>query len=140
MNPSKNVKLVLDILQDEIRGDVAAALSKMDKNYSMTWVYKSPKGVLFPVSKPDFAADMKEAYVIKDRKYDIKNIAEGENVVMVELVESYTDQDTNQFHQTPLTLVLEIKDGKILRGRHYCDPQVSYLKLDNNEIRAIFDK
>jgi ketosteroid isomerase-like protein len=138
---SKNITTALAILQDEIRGDVAAAMQKMDPSYSMTWVYKSPKkGVLFPVSHPDFKADMKEVYKIEGRNYDIKNITENKDVVMIEMVESYPDPETKKLYQTPLVIVMEFKDGKIVRGRHYCDPNLSYLDLKKEEIDGIFKK
>lgn len=35
---SKNVQTVLNILQDEVNGDVASALKKMTKDYTMTVV------------------------------------------------------------------------------------------------------
>jgi hypothetical protein len=139
MNKSTNIKTVLEILKNEIEGDVQSALQKMDSGYSMTWVYKSPKGVLFPVSRPDFKAEMKEVYKIEGRTYDIKNVAEGENIVMVELVERYPDPETKHLHQTPLVLVIEMQNGKIRRGRHYCDPQISYLDLKKEDIDQIYN-
>jgi len=141
MNQSQNVKTALAILNDEIRGDLVAALSKMDPAYSMTWVYKTPKkGTLFPVSRPDFEEDMKEAYVVKGRNYDIKNITEGPDTVMIEMVESYPDPDTKKLYQTPQVIVMEFKDGKIIRGRHYCDPNISYLDLKKEDIDGIYNK
>ena len=116
------IQKVLEILDDEIKGDVKSALSKMDKKYSMTWVYKSRKGVLFPRTKPNFKAEMKEVYVIKGRKYDIKHIVSGKDVVFVEVVESYPDPDSKKVYRTPLVLVIEFKNGKLWKGRHYCDP------------------
>ncbi|MEI8339615.1 MAG: hypothetical protein WCF94_03035 [bacterium] len=139
---SKNIKLVLEVLNDEIKGDSKSALNKLSDDYSMTWMYKSIKGTLFPASKraensESFDVDLEDIYQIKDRKYDIKNIAEGENVVMVELVESYTDPVTKQLYRTPLVLVLKIVDNKIKVGRHYCDPQVSYLNLTEEDINKV---
>jgi len=136
---SKNIKTVLKILKDETAGDVRAALRKMDKNYSMTWMHKAPKsGELFPATKKSIKEELKDVYHIKGKKYDIKNIAESKNVVMVELVESYPDPKTKQVYRTPLVLVLEMKNGKIKTGRHYCDPRVSYLELTNKEINKAF--
>lgn len=130
--------MVLEILRDEIRGDVLSALKKMDKKYSMTWVYKSPRGKLFPRTKPDFNREMKDVYRIKGREYDIKNIAEGKNIVIIEMVESYPDNKTKKIYRTPLVIVLEIKNGKILKGRHYCDPHLSYLNLTKKQIKGIY--
>ena len=45
---SPNVKIVLSILQDEIDGNVKSAINKMHPNYSMTWMYKTKNGTLFP--------------------------------------------------------------------------------------------
>jgi ketosteroid isomerase-like protein len=139
MKGSKNVRLVLDVLRDEIRGDVAAALEKLTKDYSMTWVYKTKKE-LFPSTKQDVRAEMGEVYPIKGRQYEIKNIAEGKDVVMVELVESYPDPKTSKVYRTPLVLVLEMKQGKIRTGRHYCDPAVSFLHLSKSDVGKAFKK
>jgi ketosteroid isomerase-like protein len=130
---SKNVEVVLEILKNEVDGDIGAALKKMAADYSMTWMYQG-KSELFPESKADFEAEMKEIYPIKGRKYEIKNIAEGENVVMVELIESYPDPQSGQLYQTPLVLVLEMEEGKLKKGRHYCDPRVSYMKLSQEDL------
>jgi ketosteroid isomerase-like protein len=132
---SKNLKIVLDILNDEIRGDVDSALKKVTKDYSMTWMYKNKNDKLFPRTGKNFKKGMREVYVIKGRKYDIKNIAEGDNVVMVELVESYPDPETKKVYRTPLVIVLEMKNGKIRRGRHYCDPNLSHLHLSKKQIQ-----
>ena len=98
---SKNIQTVIDILKDEIRGDVGSALKKMTKDYTMTWVYQTKSGELFPSTKNDLKAELEEVYPIKGREYDIKNIAEGDNVVMIELVESYPDPDTKKVYRTP---------------------------------------
>ncbi len=135
---SKNIKLVLDILEDEINGDVASALKKMAKNYRMTWVYRSKDGTLFPATSNDVEKELKEVYPIKGRKYDIKNIAEGKDVVMVEMVESYPDPKTKKVYRTPLVIVIEIKKGKIVRGRHYCDPDLSYLFLTKEQVNKAY--
>ncbi|MEK7106812.1 MAG: nuclear transport factor 2 family protein, partial [Patescibacteria group bacterium] len=52
----------------------------------------------------------------KGRRYDIKNIAEGKDLVMVELIESYSNPKTKRVYHTPLVLVLEMKNGKICQG------------------------
>lgn len=79
-------------------------------------------------------------YKIKGRQYDIKNIAEGDNVVMVEMVESYPNPKTKKVYRTPLIIVLEMKNGKIRTGRHYCDPDVSYLNLNKTQIAKAYKK
>lgn len=129
----KNIETIHEILADEIRGDVAAALEKMHKDYSMTWVYKRRDGTLFPrVESKDVEAAMKEVYVIKDRKYDIKHILADEHTVIAELVESYSDE--GKTYRTPMVIVWELEEGKIKKGRHYCDPQLSYLDLSQENI------
>lgn len=136
---SKNVKIVLDILRDEIRGDVESALKKLVSDYTMTWVEKDKKGKLFPRTKKNIKKELKEVYHIRGRKYDIKNIAEGRNVVMVEMVESYPDPKTKKVYRTPLVIILEMRNGKIKKGRHYCDPDLSYLHLTKKQIQKAFD-
>lgn len=93
---------------------------------------------MFPRSEKDIEKELDTVYQIKDREYDIKNITENDSVVMVELVESYPDQKTGKVYRTPLVLVLEMKDGKIRRGRHYCDPKISHMFLSKDEINKIF--
>lgn len=130
---SKNLEVVLSILRDEVNGDVASALQKMAKNYSMTWMYKG-KDVLFPSTGVSVEDELDDVYPIRGRVYDIKNIAEGDGVVMLEMVESYPDPDTGKVYKTPQVIVLEMEDGKIVTGRHYCDPDVSHLDLTDSDI------
>src|SRR5689334_6409907 len=106
---SKNKKIVLEILEDEIRGDVSSARKKLANDYTMTWVYLGSDGVLFPRTIGDIQKSLEEVYPIRGREYDIKNIAESRNVVMVEMVESYPDPKSKQIYRTPLVLVLEME-------------------------------
>ncbi len=136
---SKNVQTVIDILQDEVNGDISAALKKMSDDYTMTWVYADiDEKQLFPTTKKDVRKDMKEAYVIKGRQYDIRNIAEGKDVVFVELIESYPDSKTKKVYRTPLVLVLEMKKGEIRTGRHYLDPRLSGKDLTKTQIERAY--
>lgn len=135
---SKNVQVVIDILNDEIRGDVRSALKKMTRDYTMTWVYQKKNGELFPATKNDLEAELEDVYPIKGRSYVIKNIAEGSNVVMIELIESYPDPETKKIYRTPLVLVIEMKGGKIRTGRHYCDPSLSYLNLTQKQAEKAY--
>jgi len=130
---SKNLKAVLEILRDEVKGDVSAALRKMTKDYTMTWMYQSGKEV-FPSTKIDMEKELEEVYPIKGRQYDIRNIAEGKGVVMIELIESYPDPETKKVYRTPLVLVLEMRNGKIKKGRHYTDPRLSFMYLKKSQI------
>ena len=132
-----NIQTILDILQDEVDGNVVSALRKMTRDYTMTWMYKSGK-MLFPSTGKNVEKEMKEVYPIKGRQYDIRNVAEGDGVVMIELVESYPDPKTRKVYRTPLVLVLEMKNGKIRRGRHYCDPKISYLHLTKSQTEKGF--
>lgn len=93
---SKNIQIIIDILQDEVNGDVVSAKQKITDDYTMTWVYRSRVGKLFPTSSPDQDKEMKEIYKIKGRKYEIYHIAETKNTVMLELIESYPDQETKK--------------------------------------------
>jgi ketosteroid isomerase-like protein len=136
---SKNIQVVLDILQNEVQGDVVSALKKMDKGYTMTWMYLDDKK-LFPSTQVDIKKELEEVYPIKNRVYEIKNIAEGKDVVMVELVESYPDPKTKKVYRTPLVLVLEMKNNKIVTGRHYLDPKISYKYLTKKQVEKGFKK
>jgi len=95
MNISPNIQLVLDILKNEADGDVKVALTKMTKDYKMTWMYQG-KEELFPTTSNDVDAELEDVYPIKGREYDIRNIAESENVVMIEMIENYPDPDDGQ--------------------------------------------
>jgi len=136
---SKNIQTVLEILQDEVSGDVRSALKKMTKEYTMTWVYKSGDN-FFPTEKVNLKDDLEDVYPIKGREYDIRNIAEGKNVVMIELIESYPDPETKKVYRTPVVLVLEMKNGKINTGRHYCDPRLSFEHLSKSKVEKAFKK
>jgi ketosteroid isomerase-like protein len=139
MKKTQKTQTALDILDDEIKGDIQAALKKMHDDYSMTWVYKTHKTKeLFPTTPKNIKKMMSAVYHIKGRSYDIKNVSEGKDVVMIELVESYPDPKTRKVYRTPLVLVLEFKKGKIITGRHYCDPQIPYLHLSKKQINKIY--
>lgn len=134
MFSSKNIQLILEVLQNEVDGDVVAALKKITSDYSMTWVYETKDGSLFPTTGNDMEEELEEVYHIKGRQYDIRNIAEGESLVMIEMIESYSDPKTGQIYRTPQVIVLELVDGKIAKGRHYCDPRLSYRSLSPEQI------
>lgn len=136
---SKNIQTVLNILQDEVNGDISSALKKMTKNYTMTWVDVGIDGKqLFPTTSKNIQSDMKEAYVIKGKQYNIRNIAEGNDVIFVELIESYPNPKTKKVYRTPLVLVLEMKNGKIRTGRHYLDPRLSGKHLSKTQIEKAY--
>lgn len=122
----------------EIKGDVKGACNLITPDYSMTWVYKDKRGKLFPRTKKNVKTEMKEVYLIKGREYDIKNITENKNVIMIEMVESYPDPKNKKIYRTPLVIVLEMKNGKIKKGRHYCDPRLSYMYLTKEEVAKVF--
>ncbi len=134
---SPNLEVVLAVLADEAKGDVAAALAKLAPGYRMTWMYKG-REELFPQTTNDVSAELEEAYVITGRSYEIKHWAEGPGVVMVELIERYPDPETGFLYQTPLVLVLEMEDGKIRNGRHYCDPALSYKTLTEADFERAY--
>jgi len=131
---SNQVQTVLDILKNEVDGDVEAALEKMSGDYSMTWMYQSARQ-LFPTSSENFAEEMRsKIYHIKGRKYDIRNITEGPNVVILEVIESYPDPESGEMYRTPQVIVLELEDGRIKTGRHYTDPALSHADLTDEQI------
>ena len=135
----KNIKIIRDILDDEIRGDVESALEKMHQDYSMAWIYKRRDGALFPrVSAKDVHKTMGKVYKIKNRKYKIINIVANDKTVIAEIIESYPDPKTKKVYRTPMVIVWEFKNGKIKTGRHYCDPQLSSENLSENQIRKIY--
>lgn len=82
-NHSKNIQTVLDILRDEVRGDISSAREKMTDDYSMTWVYQKKNGELFPCSHVTEDSDLEDVYPIEGRKYEIFNLAEAGNTVLL---------------------------------------------------------
>jgi len=140
MKLSENIKTVLNILENEVRGDVKSALQKMTSDYQMTWVYQG-KNELFPATEGNMESELDDVYHIKGREYDIRNITESDDVVMVEMIESYPDPETGKMYRTPQVIVLEFEDGRIRTGRHYTDPRLSYLELTPEQInKALRDK
>jgi ketosteroid isomerase-like protein len=135
MKYTANINTVIEILKDEASGDVKSALKKMSKDYKMTWVYQS-KDELFPSTGENIHDELEDVYPIKGRSYDIRNIAEGEDVVIIEVIESYPDPKTGEIYRTPQVIVLEFKDGLIRTGRHYTDPRLSYMDLSIEKINS----
>ncbi len=135
---SANIQTVLTILKDEVDGNIPNALSKMSADYTQTWMYQKQDGTLFPSETSITDDSMQEIYTIKGREYHIYNITESENTVMVECIEQYPDETTGQLYRTPQVLIVEFKNGKINRGRHYCDPRLSYLELTDGAIASAY--
>ena len=138
---SPKIQTVLDILKDEATGNTAGALSKTHPEYTMTWVYNSYRGELFPrttMTETDGKDTLQEVYRIQGRKYEILTIAENDNTVMIEMIESYPDPETQEVYRTPLVLVLTFEDGKIKTGRHYCDPNISFMHLTEDQVDTAY--
>lgn len=136
----KNTEVILSLLQDEVNGDIKNALSKMTDDYSMTWVYQKKDGTLFPKTTNDITKELEDVYPIQGRKYIIKNIAQAKDLVMIEMIESYPDPKTKKVYRTPQVIVLEMKEGKVQTGRHYCDPSISFLHLSEEEVSKAYKK
>ena len=130
--------MVLKILQDEVDGNTKSALSVMGEKYSQTWMYQVKDGTVFPSDNSTSEDSMEEIYRIKGREYHIYNLTESENTVMVECVEQYPDEKTGQLYRTPQVLIIEFKDEKIIRGRHYGDPRLSYMNLTDDMLRTAY--
>lgn len=130
----KNIDTILEILEDEIKGRVQAALQKMHKGYKMTWVYQTKDGSVFPSQKVTKNKQLKDVYEIKGREYHINHILASDNIVMAEMIEIYPDKKTAKIYSTPMAMVWEFKNGKIVRGRHYCDPRISHLNIQKRTL------
>jgi ketosteroid isomerase-like protein len=131
---STHIHIALEILKYEIEGNTTAAKKLMSNNYSQTWMYQTKKGEIFPSDESSGTEEdsMDEIYHIKGREYHIYAITESEHVVMIECIEQYPDEKTGQLYRTPEILVIEFdQNNKIFRGRHYLDPQTSYLNLSD---------
>lgn len=139
---SPNIRLVLDILRDEVEGNVANARAKMSDNFSVTYMYKDKDGNLFPsINKPS-ALKIADVYKIKNRSYEIYNYAENHfddhDVVFIEMIERYTDPNNGQHYQTPIVVVLELEGEKIKTNRHYCDNDISYADISSSELNRAY--
>lgn len=139
MEQSENVKKVIEILYDEVLGRTKEAKSKTHPDYRMTWVYSKSSDQLFPTATMEGVENVENVYRIKGRVYEIMNIAESGDVVMVEMIESYPDPETQKVYRTPLVIVLEFENEKIKRGRHYCDPKLSYMYLTKDQTDLVYD-
>ena len=131
------IKVALALLQDEANGNVSKAKEKMELDeYSMTWMYRS-RDTLFPNVKGEMLKkEMEDVYKIPDRQYEIMHTAQNDDVVFIEMIESYPDTETGKEYRTPITLVLEFKESKVVRGRHYTDPNLSHEYLSQEVIHA----
>ncbi len=136
---TKYIDTVIKILQAEVDGDFKCAMGMMSESYTQTWMYETEKGALFPsVVKPK-ESEMKDVYEISGRSYTIYDIAENNNTVYVECIESYPKQNSDGYHKTPLILVVKFNsEDKIEAGRHYCDPKLSYKTLSEEEISKAY--
>jgi ketosteroid isomerase-like protein len=137
-NQQKNIDTVREILRDEVEGRVQSALDNMSDEYKMTWVYKRRDGVLFPSEKINKNEQLENVYKIQGREYRINHILADDNVVMAEMSESYPDPKTGKIYRTPMMMVWEFENGKIKCGRHYCDPQLSYENLSEDQINSLY--
>jgi len=66
MHYSDNIKLILEMLKNEVDGDVSSALQKMLLDYTMTWMYQKGNE-LFPSNSVQLETELDEVYVIKNR-------------------------------------------------------------------------
>jgi hypothetical protein len=139
MPTSSHIQTVLTILQDEIDGNVAAAMRKMTSSYTQTWMYQGGNDVLFPSVRKPSAEQMQEVYETEGREYHIYNITESVDTVMVECVEQYPNVQTGFLHRTPLVLIVQFDGDMIVRGRHYCDPRLSQTILTDEVLKAAYD-
>jgi ketosteroid isomerase-like protein len=131
------IEVALALLQDEANGNVGNAKEKMNLDeYSMTWMYRS-RDTLFPSEKGQMLEkEMEDVYEIQNRQYEIMHTAQNDNVVFIEMIESYPDTETGKEYRTPITLVLEFKESKVVRGRHYTDPNLSHEYLSQEVIHS----
>lgn len=133
---SKNIKTVLDFLQDEVKGGVSA--KNVHKDYFLTGMYADKENKkIFPTPSKQGRA---EADLFQDRVFEVKNIAEGQNVVIVEAVQSCYVPKTKKTYRAPVVLIFEMQKGKIVTGRHYFDPFLLLKALKSSQIEKGFKK
>lgn len=124
-NEKKNIETIIELLQCEMEGDVFGALAKMDYDYTMTWMYGDFRTVSIKDKKT--IALMEKAYAIKGRHYEIHNMIAKDDLVFAEITESYPIKPkSKKRYSTRICFVWEFRQGKVWKGRHYCDskPQI----------------
>ena len=60
---SKDIKTVLDILQDEVDGDVSAALKKITKDHTTTWMYTRLKKMIYSQLQEEISKKNSKKYI-----------------------------------------------------------------------------
>jgi hypothetical protein len=138
----KNSNTIISLLKYEVEGNVQDALKLLSDEYVMVWMFKS-KNTYFPSVKVDknFNKKIEDAYSYLGREYKIYSMLENGNIVSAEIVESYLDNDSKKIRCTPISFVWTFdEDGKVLTGKHYCDPVISYEDLSAINFNDIYGK
>lgn len=141
MSKQQLIQIVLDSFKAEQEGNIEKGLNLINPDYRVTKMYLDEKNQPFPVISGEAVTEkIKEVYQIKNREYQFKNILadEEKGIVIVEWIESYPDERTNQKFRTPIVGVFEIKNNKIHRARHYTDPRLSWKYLSQEVIDKAF--
>ena len=134
------IQLVLDSFEAERSGDSEKGLSLISDDFKVTEMFLGKGGAFPRFEGEELRKSIQEVYKIEGREYVFKNIAADEEngVVFVEFVESYPDPKTGKVYRTPQVAVVEVKNGKLYRTRHYTDPRLSHENLSEEDIEEAF--
>ena len=69
---------------------------------------------------------------------DYSLIRANKRIDQKETQEMLLKMRNKKVYRTPLVIVLEMEKGKIKKGRHYCDPDLSYLYLTEKQIKKVY--
>ncbi len=142
MSREELLKLVMESFEAERTSDSEKGLSLLHEDFAVTEMNLKLDGEE-PFRRETgeaLRASVAEVYQISDREYQFMHAMADEQTqtVMVEFVESYTDDATGKRYRTPQVAVCEIKDGKIWRTRHYLDIRLPYQFPSQEQIDEAF--
>jgi ketosteroid isomerase-like protein len=134
-------KLVLASFNAERTNNISENNTLIHDEFTFTDMVVGEDNEIFPsLGGPKLQELISEAFIIKGREFIFKNVLadESEQTVIVEFIESYPDPKSGKVYRTPQVAICKVKDGKIYRTRHYMDPRLSYLYLDQKSIDKAF--
>lgn len=141
MTKKELINLVLESFAAEKEGDSRKGLSLIDDDFKVTEMFLIKDKPFISISGEEIRESIKNVYKIEGREYVFKNVVadEEKEIVFVEFVESYPDSETGEVYRTPQVAVIEVKNGKLHRTRHYTDPHLSSKYLSEEEVDKAFE-
>lgn len=136
------IDIVIASMNAEKDGDIAKGLALLHKDFQLIDIWQSASGVLMPrLTATQAQQVVKDVFPIQNRQYhNVKFVADEQaQTVAFEFIETYPDPETSTVYCTPQVGICQIKDGKIWRTRHYCDPRLSAMNLNPEEVSELLN-